>query len=900
MNRRIKIKMQILFLFLLVIGISLSLFGGLSIYFGSNLLEEKTLERSEYAVLALKHEFEKGIDEANKVLNMLNQQLEEYLINNEPATRFEIEKMLVWFDEYIRHQAQSQNQSKTAYFYLNPEWCGFAADIYYADQDGNGSVERQESLDAQYFTSGATAEDDKDWWFGAVEGRKDHWTKPYNWILDNGASIRFISFTRPVYFKGELVGVLGTDLAYDIVEQRVEDYLRYQLGTPFLLNDQEEILIPQEKVESRELLAEGNIVFQEDLSNGWVIGMTTSKEKIFAPLRSFQELLWLSGFFVAIGVVFLSVLFSRSVTAPLVLIEAAIQETQGNLSILKLPSKVSERRDEIGALAKALLKAGRQLQLITKTLEHSDNGIFITDEDFQILYINKTFGDITGYKKVDRKADLLSHGVYLNEKQRQSLQSDGVLQGEFEQSHMDGKIYPMQLYISKTSDETVNYLGLFKDISEQKIKDQRLNYLRFYDAATELPNRVLFQEKMEVELYKEIGKRYICLLINIDNFRIMNGMIGAEACDGLLKQVAKRLQDHESAYLLVARTEGDEFGLFFEEDSKEESAIHLAQLKRFLTRPYSIKEEQHYITVSFGYSNTIGRMLPSEDLIREASIALNYAKNNGKNQIVQYRDSLESISSENYKLLDRIRFAMDKKEMYLNYQPQIHINSNRVIGIEVLLRWNSEGENISPNRFIPLAEQTRLIIPIGEFVLKESFRMAQEFCEAKKGIVVAINISAVQLKWDVLYTQVLNLKQIYDFENEYIEFEVTESLLITNMEEAVEVLRALKKMGFLIAIDDFGTGYASLSYLKRFPFDRIKMDRSFIKDYPKEDDGSIAKLILNLARNLGTEIVAEGVETQEQLEFLQQHECKLIQGYYFSRPLPKKELIQYIDKMNGE
>ena len=900
MNKRIKLKIQILLLFLLVIALSLTFFGSLSVYFGSKLIEKTTLERSEYAVLALKHEFEKGLEEAHKVVNMIERQMEEYFEIYSVSTQTDVMKMINWIEPSIRLQAESQNQSKTAYFYLNPERYGFAEDIYYADQDGNGTVERQKSLPAEYYSSEPTTEEDKRWWYGPIESRKDYWTKPYDWKLDNGESIRFISYTRPIYYKDELFGVIGTDLAYEIVEKRVEDYLRYQLGTPFLVNENGFVLIPQNGVKTEDVFEKDHIVFKETLSNGWIIGMSTSREKALAPLRSFENLLWISGFFVALGVVFLSILFSRSITSPLMVMEDAIQETRGDLATLKLSDKIIHRKDEIGALAKALIQTGRQLQLITKTLEHSDNGVFITDENFHILYANKTYRDITGYESVKRESDLLTQGVYLSNKERKKLQRDGVLQGEFEQLHFNGKPYPMQLYISQTIDDQVNYLGLFKDISEQKIKDQNLNYLRFYDAATELPNRVLFQEKVEAILKEEKNASFVCLLINIDNFRIMNGLIGTEACDLLIKQFAERLQNDKETNPLVARTEGDEFAVLFKEVEPGDGSAYLLQLKRYLTKPFLLKGEQHYITVSFGYSASARRGMQSEELIREASIALNYAKNNGKNQIVQYKDSLEAISNENFKLLDRIRFAMDRKEMYIHFQPQIHDSTQRVIGVEALLRWNSNGEIISPNQFIPLAEQTRLIIPIGEFVLKEAFRLAQEFHEAKKGIVVAINISAVQLKWDVLFAQVIKLKQQFDIQNELIEFEVTESLLITNAEEAVEVIMELKNMGFLIAIDDFGTGYASLSYLKRFPVDRIKMDRSFVKDYPHQDDGSIAKLILTLAGNMNIEIVAEGVETKEQLDFLREHNCNMIQGYYYSKPLDKENLLVYIKKMNGD
>ncbi|PKM68318.1 MAG: hypothetical protein CVU95_03715 [Firmicutes bacterium HGW-Firmicutes-2] len=920
------LKMKILFLFLLVSVISLLLFGASTHYFGSRLLNANTLERSEFAVLAMKHEFEKGIDESYKVINILEFTLLDYLENNPPKGKDDIDLLMTWLEPTVRQQAQSQNQSKTAYIYINPEHYNYATDLYYADQDGNGIVSRQSTIPYDYYISGPTKEDDKSWWFGPIEAQGDFWTQPYDWKLDNGETIRFISLTRPIYYEGQLFAVIGTDLAYEIIEKRVEDYADYNLGTSFLLNAQGDVMIPSDLAVSEKLFAEDQLLFTAELSNGWTLGMSTSKQQIYAPLWRFQELLLLVGLAVILCVSMLSLWFSRSVTAPLKLMEQVIHTAQGNLYAIDLPEHLGKREDEIGALARSLIQMNLQLQkdlktiqfkdqaldneqskrknvetrlqLITKTLEHSDNGIFITDEHYQILYTNKTFHNITGCHDQNYDSDLLTAGVYLTDQQKQILSTKGVLQGEFEQIRLGDIPYPMQLYITRIVDGSIYYLGLFKDITEQKIKDQHLNYLRFYDPATQLPNKALFHDKLDVLLHSNTSVSYVCLLINIDNFRILNGLIGTEACDQLIKQFSDRLIHYEKAHDLISRTEGDEFGVFYKHNSGEDVLRRISFLKRYLTKPYLLNDELHHITVSFGFSCSPENGTTAEELVKNASIALNHAKNNGKNQITKYEDSFESISSENYELLKHIRFALDRNEMFVHFQPQINIHTNHIIGVEALLRWTHEGNSISPNQFIPLAEQTRLIIPIGEFVLKEAFSLAQDFYRSNDPIVVAINISAVQLKWDFLFAQVKRLKQMYEFPNELVEFEVTESLLITSEDEAIDVINELKRMGFLIAIDDFGTGYASLSYLKRFPFEKIKMDRNFIKDYPHDDDGSIAKLILNLAKNMNIEIVAEGVETLDQLEFLQQNNCNIIQGFYYSKPIAKEDLLTYMQKLN--
>jgi len=920
------LKMQILILFLLVSVISLLLFGAFTQYFGSRLLKDSTLERSEFAVLAMKHEFEKGIDEAYKVINVLEFTLLDYLKTNPPKNKDDINLLMDLLEPTLRQQAQNQNQSKTAYLYINPELYNFATDIYYADQDGNGTVTRQSTLPYDYFASGPNAFDDKSWWFGPIKAQGDFWTQPYDWVLDNEETIRFISLTRPIYYEGQLFAVIGTDLAYEIIEKRVEDYSDYNLGTTFLLDAAGVPMIPSDLDASEKLFEEEQLLFTAELTNQWTLGMSTSRKQIYAPLWRFQQLLLMIGLAVTLSVLVLSLWFSKSITAPLKLMEHVINTAQGNLHAIELPESLRKRKDEIGALARALTQMNQQLQtdlmtiefkdlainneqakrknvetklqLITKTLEHSDNGIFITDENYRILYTNKTFHSITGYPGEEGHLDLLTAGIYLTDHQKHTLASKGLLQGEFEQKRQGNIPYPIQLYITRIVDEATYYLGLFKDITEQKNNDQHLNYLQFYDSATQLPNKVLFQEKIDELLESNTGLSSICLLINIDNFRILNGLVGAEACDQLIKQFSNRLIDYEKTHDLISRTEGDEFGIFYELNPDEEMLRHLTFLKRHLTKPYLLNDELHHITVSFGFSCSPENGTTAKELLKNASIALNHAKNNGKNQIVKYENSFESISSENYELLKYIRFALDRNEMFLHFQPQINVHRNHVIGVEALLRWKHNDKYISPNQFIPLAEQTRLIIPIGEFVLREAFKLAEDFYNSNESIVVAVNISAIQLKWDLLFAQVMRLKQIFEFPNERIEFEVTESLLITNEDEAIEVIIELKRMGFLITIDDFGTGYASLSYLKRFPFERIKIDRNFIKDYPQSDDGSIAKLIINLAKNMNIEIVAEGVETLEQLEFLKQHDCNVIQGFYYAKPLPKDDLLAYIHDMN--
>ena len=319
----------------------------------------------------------------------------------------------------------------------------------------------------------------------------------------------------------------------------------------------------------------------------------------------------------------------------------------------------------------------------------------------------------------------------------------------------------------------------------------------------------------------------------------------------------------------------------------------LEEMKVELCQPYHVDEEV-YITVSIGASRYLGCGTEMEMLIKNANVALNQVKATGKNQILHYEDVINEFSNENYELLKGLRYALERHEMHLNYQPQIDSRTGEIIGLEALLRWQHNGNQIPPDRFIPLAEESRMIIPIGEFVVDEALHFLQELHKNNIMLSIAINISVEQLKFELIYKQIKEKLSMYSIDPEYIELEVTESIIITGQEESIAVINKLIELGVKVAIDDFGMGYSSLSYLKRFKFHRIKLDRIFIKDYPETDDGHIATLIIQLANSLKVDIVAEGIETTEQKDFLLANECNLIQGYYYSKPLSKEMCLQFI------
>lgn len=455
-------------------------------------------------------------------------------------------------------------------------------------------------------------------------------------------------------------------------------------------------------------------------------------------------------------------------------------------------------------------------------------------------------------------------------------------------------------------DATFGSLGLLDEAAVTKAK-QRINDMVHSDYLTGLPNLTKIHEKMTEVLNQP--QRYdhqgAILLIDLDNFRDVNDMMGSGVGDLILRRSSKRIARQLHHDDLLARKGGDEFVIMLQGLHSADEATRMAQrILQSLTRPFRVENQTIYITASIGMSMYPSGTQNADVLLARADIALGQAKEMGKNNYQMYMQTMERKVYHKRTMEKALRQALEKDELFLCYQPQIDIKTNQIVGMEALLRWqnNNLGGLILPNDFIPMAEKTGLILPIGEWVLHTACLQASAWQMKARGLRMAVNLSARQLQ--AMHERDDNqfvhaVKSIFDelhFPPELLEIEITESIIMKNHAAAMGTLKKLRQLGVRIACDDFGTGYSSLNYLKRFPIDTIKIDKSFIDDIAHDSvDIAIIRAIIEMAAELHIVVVAEGVESNEQLTLLRELGCDMVQGYYFSKPVSSEEAILLLD-----
>ncbi|HZX32510.1 MAG TPA: EAL domain-containing protein [Rhodocyclaceae bacterium] len=425
--------------------------------------------------------------------------------------------------------------------------------------------------------------------------------------------------------------------------------------------------------------------------------------------------------------------------------------------------------------------------------------------------------------------------------------------------------------------------------------ESQLQYLAHIDPVTQLPNRHAFNQRLAhaVGRYDPARGEVALLIIDLDNFKLVNDTLGHLSGDQLLGMVAKRFSTHLRHDDTVCRIGGDEFAVILEHVLRDDSALAIAQkLIDALAAPFSLGQQEFFISASIGLSFYPADADDTAGMFRNADIALYAAKARGKGTVDQFASAMTERAQHRVSMELNLRRALEQGEFLLHYQPQVELASGRIIGVEALIRWNHEGRLVSPNEFIPVAEDTGLIVPIGEWVLSEACAQARRWQDrGLPTLSMAINLSARQFDAEDLAQKILRAAGEAGIAPERIELEITESAVMHNTAASVRTLQALSDAGFKVAIDDFGTGYSSMSYLKRFPINRLKIDRSFVTDLTADkDDAAMVAAIVAMARALGLEAIAEGVETREQYVLLQQLGCHQGQGYLMSRPLPAAEV----------
>ncbi|RMO15976.1 putative Sensory box-containing diguanylate cye [Pseudomonas cichorii] len=552
--------------------------------------------------------------------------------------------------------------------------------------------------------------------------------------------------------------------------------------------------------------------------------------------------------------------------------------------------------------------ATNALYLFQRAVEQSANAFLLVNCDGMVEYVNPSFTAITQYSSEEVHGHKLSELPALENLNallldaNSSLNKSNSWQGEFKSRRKNLEPYWGQLSISKVygdNRELTHYIGIYEDITQSKLAQQRIERLAYTDNLTNLGNRPAFIRNLDERFARDSDTPMSLLLVDIDNFKRINDSLGHQTGDKLLISLARRLRNTLSPSDILARFASNEFAVLLDRSGLEAGQNVASQVLATLDKPMFVDNQLISVTGSVGLACAPLHGRDPQTLMKNAGLALHKAKANGKHQVQVFTEALNAEASYKLFVENNLRRALTQNELEVFYQPKLCLRSGRLLGMEALLRWNHpEKGMIRPDQFISVAEETGLIIPIGKWVARQSCRMSKALTEAGFGnLQVAINVSPKQFSDPDLVSSIASILEEEALDASLLELELTEGLLLEATEDTRQQLDSLKKLGLSLAMDDFGTGYSSFSYLKKFPIDVIKIDRSFIRDIPDdEDDMEITSAVIAMAHNLKLKVVAEGIETAAQLKFLRRHRCDVGQGYLFDKPIPGEELIEKLKR----
>jgi diguanylate cyclase (GGDEF)-like protein/PAS domain S-box-containing protein len=570
---------------------------------------------------------------------------------------------------------------------------------------------------------------------------------------------------------------------------------------------------------------------------------------------------------------------------------------------------VAHGREDLEKARKDAEMVAEELRQYAKAFDSSGEAMLISDRFNRIININTAFSTQTGYsldEVLGKDPKMLSsnktpRSVY--EDMWRCLQDSGYWQGELWDRKKSGEVYPKWASISAIRDANqavLFYVASFSDISERKANEARIDYLAHHDPLTGLINRYNLENRLDQALLSahRDGLRVAVMFIDMDRFKTINDTLGHHIGDLLLIEVARRLRDSVRESDIVARLGGDEFIVVLTRMTDAMDAAPIAdKILRSLAHPYSVEGKELHSSPSIGIAIYPGDGGDGPTLMKNADTAMYRAKEAGRNNYQFYLADMNARSLERLAMETSMRAAIEQRQFELHYQPQIDVENGNIIGAEVLIRWNHPAlGRVSPAHFIPLAEESGLIQPIGEWVLRTACAQAARWQQdGLAPFLVSVNVSARQFRNAGFVEVVADALRESGLSPAYLELELTESVLMGHTDRNIAILQQLKEMGLTIAIDDFGTGYSSLSYLKRLPIDTLKVDRSFVGDLPGDkDDAAIVDAVISMAHSLSLKVIAEGVETEQQVAFLRSRQCYLMQGYYFHMPLPVAEFTQLL------
>ena len=602
----------------------------------------------------------------------------------------------------------------------------------------------------------------------------------------------------------------------------------------------------------------------------------------------------------------------------------ALPSSDGSQSSIWISEDISDKKAAQQALAEAYRELEHRVQDRTAELQRAHQqleavirsaplAIYTRDLDNRVTGWNPaaekifgwTAGEVIGKPIPTIPADMQAEADALTDRISQGA---ALLQVEVVRQRRDGTRIEVSHTVAPLVDAQGGLYGnvtLAADITERKAAEQRIEFLAYHDALTGLPNRLLLQDRLQQAMAQsEREHSHVALVfMDLDNFKQINDTLGHATGDRLLKEMASRLRDCIRDTDTISRQGGDEFVVVLSDLPDSHAALPVVdKIMGQMQQPFMIEGNELLTSVSVGVAISPGDGRDFETLLKKADMAMYRAKEAGRNTYHFFDEEMSLEASEHLMLRTGLRRALERHELALHYQPQIDLASGMVIGAEALIRWQHPDLGlVSPGRFIPVAEDSGLIVPIGEWVIHEACRQAMAWQQAGlPALLIAVNLSAVQFRRGNVEKTVIHALAQSGFDPALLELELTESILIQNVEQVLAAVKRLKLLGVKLSIDDFGTGYSSLSYLKRFDIDKLKIDQSFIRDLATDpDDAAIVNAIIQMAHSLNLKVIAEGVETPGMLQQLHDFECDEAQGYHFARPMPADEFARYLSKMAG-
>ncbi|WP_313712229.1 EAL domain-containing protein [Pseudomonas sp.] len=549
-----------------------------------------------------------------------------------------------------------------------------------------------------------------------------------------------------------------------------------------------------------------------------------------------------------------------------------------------------------------------QQRLAATVFEACNDGVVILSAEFVVLAVNQAYCQMTGFNRSELLArewfELPCHSDARRHSQaiESALALQGGWQAELVEARKHGELHPQRLQLTAVRDnqgQLSQVVGFFTDLSSRRASEERLRYLAHYDELSGLANRSLFRLRLQeaAQRVRSNGRSLALLHVDLDRFKLLNESLGHELADQLIHKIARRIVSTVPEADTVARLSGDEFAVLFDGYSNLSSLVRVTtRLLNKLRKPQRLDGHEVVVSASVGISVLSDATLNADALISQADMAKQHAKHLGGDNFQFYTESLRASTLERLQLENQLRKAIDEEQLMVFYQPKLCLLSGRLHAAEALVRWqHPEWGMVPPVEFIGLAEETGLIAPIGEFVLRQACRQARDWQRQGLEVRVSVNLSVYQLRQGKLVSLVRQVLEETGLAPHLLELELTESQLLDSVEHIIATFEQLHALGVKLAIDDFGTGYSSLSYLKRLPVDYVKIDQAFIRGlHEGSQDAAITQAIITLSRSLGLKVVAEGVETAEQLAFLREHACDEAQGYLISRPVPEPEFRQML------